>query len=54
LWYNWAGTLDGWIKSGRDRISASGLQIGYNVHHTDEKLKDYRKDKWTSRDITKK
>jgi hypothetical protein len=32
--------LDGWIKSGRDKISACGPQIEPNVHHTNEKLKD--------------
>jgi hypothetical protein len=31
--------MDGWIKSGRDKISAREPQIGANVHHTDEKLK---------------
>jgi hypothetical protein len=34
--------MDGWIKSGRDKISARGPQIGPNVHHTDEKLKDQK------------
>jgi hypothetical protein len=32
--------MDGWIKSGRDKISAWRLQIRPNVHHTDEKLKN--------------
>jgi hypothetical protein len=32
--------MDGWFKSGRDKISAHGPQIGPNVHHTHEKLKD--------------
>jgi hypothetical protein len=27
-------------KSGRDKISARGPQIGANVHHTDEKLQE--------------
>jgi hypothetical protein len=33
----------GWIdvlKVGEIKISARGLHIGPNVHHTDEKLKD--------------
>jgi hypothetical protein len=30
----------GWIKSGRDKISARGPQMGPNLHHTDEKLKN--------------
>jgi hypothetical protein len=30
------------IKSGRDKISARGSQIGPNVHHTDKKLKDQK------------
>jgi hypothetical protein len=34
--------MDGWIKSGRDKILARGPQIGPNVHHTDEKLKDQK------------
>jgi hypothetical protein len=34
--------MDGWIKSGRDKISACGPHIGPNVHHTDEKLKDQK------------
>jgi hypothetical protein len=34
------GWMDGWIESGRDKISAREPQIGPNVHHTDEKLKD--------------
>jgi hypothetical protein len=37
--------LDGWIKTGRDKIYARGPQSGPNVHHTDEKLKDQRRDK---------
>jgi hypothetical protein len=36
------GYLNGWIKRGRDKISACGPQIGPNVHHTDEKLKDWK------------
>jgi hypothetical protein len=35
--------MDGWIKSGRDNISTRGPQIGPNVHHTDEKLKDLKR-----------
>jgi hypothetical protein len=34
--------MDGWIKSGRDKITALGPQIGLNVYHTDEKLKDQK------------
>jgi hypothetical protein len=33
---------DGWIKSGRDKVSARGSQIGPNMHHKDEKLKDQK------------
>jgi hypothetical protein len=36
--YGWIG----WIKSGRDKISARGPQIGPNVHNTDEKLRDQK------------
>jgi hypothetical protein len=32
--------VDGWIKSGRDKLSARRPQIRPNVHHTDQKLKD--------------
>jgi hypothetical protein len=31
--------MDGWIKSGRGKISARGPQIRPNVQHTDEELK---------------
>jgi hypothetical protein len=34
--------MDGWIKSGRDKISTREPQIGPNVHHTDEKLRETR------------
>jgi hypothetical protein len=34
--------MDGWIKNGRDKISSRGLQIGPNVHYTDEKLKEQK------------
>jgi hypothetical protein len=30
--------MDGWTKSGRDKISARGPQIGPNVHHTYENV----------------
>jgi hypothetical protein len=36
---------DGWmdgLKVGEIKISARGPQIGPNVHHTDEKLKDQK------------
>jgi hypothetical protein len=49
--------LDGWIKSGRDKISARGPQIGPSVQHTDEKLKDRKKrqiDKQIELDRTKR
>jgi hypothetical protein len=35
--------MDGWIKSGRDKISSRGPKIGPNVHHTDKELKDLKK-----------
>jgi hypothetical protein len=40
-------SMDGWFKSGRDKISARGPQIGPNVHHTDEKLNNlnFKRDK---------
>jgi hypothetical protein len=31
-----------WIKSGRDKNLRTRPQIGPNVHHTDEKLKDQK------------
>jgi hypothetical protein len=34
--------MDGWIKSGRDKIFARGPQIGPDLHHIDEKLKDLK------------
>jgi hypothetical protein len=35
------GWMDGWNgRDGRDRISAREPQIGPNVHHTDEKLRE--------------
>jgi hypothetical protein len=37
---NFASPMIGLIKSGRDKIPARGLQIGPNLHQTDEKLKD--------------
>jgi hypothetical protein len=41
--FNFEKVLDGWIKSGRDKISACRPQIGPNVQHTDEKFK-YQKE----------
>jgi hypothetical protein len=34
--------MDGWIRSGQDKL---GPQIGPNVLHTDEKLKDLIRNK---------
>jgi hypothetical protein len=40
LLWSIASWMDGWIKNGRGKMSVRGSQIGPNVHHTDEKLKD--------------
>jgi nitrous oxide reductase len=39
------GWMDGWIKSGRDKISARGPQFRLNVHHTDKNRKIKEKTK---------
>jgi hypothetical protein len=44
----------GWIKSGRDKISARGPQIGPYVHHPDERLKKRQTDKQIELDSTKR